>query len=164
MDESHRYRAPAGLKAINKLRPILGWELTATPQVETGGHADQLKNVIYSYPLSAGLKDGFVKEPAVATRENFEIKNYDERGLEKLKLEDGVRVHENTKVELEVFARDNGKPIVKPFMLVVAKDTDHANDLVKKIEDTLFFGGRYKGKVITVHSNLRGEERDETIQ
>jgi type III restriction enzyme len=164
MDESHRYRASAGVKAINELKPILGLELTATPHVETGGKAEPFNNVVYSYPLSAAMKDGFVKEPAVATRENFDIKNYDEAGLEKLKLEDGVRVHENTKVELEVFARDNDRPIVKPFMLVVAKDTGHANDLVERIEDESFFGGRYKGKVITVHSNLRGEERDETVQ
>jgi type III restriction enzyme len=164
MDESHRYRATAGVKAINELKPIIGLELTATPQVETGGRAEPFKNVIYSYPLSAALKDGFVKEPAVATRENFDIKNYDEAGLERLKLEDGVRVHENSKVELEVFARDNGKPIVKPFMLIVAKDTDHANALAKLIEEDSFFGGRYKSKVITVHSNLRGEERDETVQ
>ena len=81
-----------------------------------------------------------------------------------MKLEDGIRVHENSKVELEVFARDNGKPIVKPFMLIVAKDTTHANDLHKIIEDEVFFGGRYKGKVITVHSNLKGEEKDETVQ
>jgi type III restriction enzyme len=164
MDESHRYRATAGVKAINELKPILGLELTATPQVEIGGKAERFKNVIYSYPLSSAMKDGFVKEPAVATRENFDIRNYDEDGLEKLKLEDGVRVHENTKVELEVYARDNGKPIVKPFMLVVAKDTGHANDLVRRIEDDSFFEGRYKRKVITVHSNLRGDERDETIQ
>jgi type III restriction enzyme len=164
MDESHRYRASAGVKAINELKPILGLELTATPQIETGGRPVPFKNVIYSYPLSSAMKDGFVKEPAVATRENFDIKNYDEAGLEKLKLEDGVRVHENTKVELEVFARDNGKPIVKPFMLIVAKDTDHANSLVKVIEGGSFFGGRYKGKVITVHSGLRGEEKDETVQ
>jgi len=164
MDESHRYRATAGVKAINELKPIIGLELTATPQIEAGGKAEPFKNVIYSYPLSAALKDGFVKEPAVATRENFDVKNYDKAGLEKLKLEDGVRVHENTKVELEVFARDNGKPIVKPFMLVVAENTDHANDLLKRIEDDSFFEGRYKGKVITVHSNLRGDERDETIQ
>jgi type III restriction enzyme len=164
MDESHRYRATAGVNAINELRPILGLELTATPQVETGGRAVPFKNVIYSYPLSVALKDGFVKEPAVATRENFDIRNYDESGLERLKLEDGVRVHENSKVELEVFARDNSRPIVKPFMLIVAKDTDHANGLARLIEDDSFFGGRYKGKVITVHSNLRGEERDETIQ
>jgi len=164
MDESHRYRASAGVKAINELKPIIGLELTATPQVETGGNTEPFKNVIYSYPLSAAMKDGFVKEPAVATRENFDAKNYDEAGLEKLKLEDGVRVHENSKVELEVFARENGKPIVKPFMLIVAKDTEHANDLRKIIEDESFFGGRYKGKVITVHSNLRGDEKDETVQ
>src|SRR5208283_4684628 len=164
MDESHRYRATAGVKAINELKPILGLELTATPQVETGGRPEPFKNVIYSYPLSAALKDGFVKEPAVATRENFDVKNYDKTGLEKLKLEDGVRVHENTKVELEVFARDNSKPIVKPFMLIVAENTDHANALVKMIEDDTFFGGRYKGRVITVHSKLQGEERDETVQ
>lgn len=33
MDESHRYRASAGVRAINELNPILGLELTATPQV-----------------------------------------------------------------------------------------------------------------------------------
>src|SRR6202795_3579171 len=93
MDESHRYRASAGVKAINELKPILGLELTATPQVEISGNSEPFKNVIYSYPLSNAMKDGFVKEPAVATRENFDIKNYDEAGLEKLKLEDGVRGH-----------------------------------------------------------------------
>lgn len=164
MDESHRYRASAGVRAINELKPILGLELTATPQVERNGVPEPFKNIIYSYPLSSAMNDGFVKEPAVATRENFNINNYNEGSLEKLKLEDGVRVHENTKVELEVYARDNGKPIVKPFILVVAKDTGHADDLRKVIEAGDFFGGRYKGKVITVHSNLRGEEKDETVQ
>ncbi len=37
MDESHRYRASAGMKAIGELKPILGLELTATPHVERGG-------------------------------------------------------------------------------------------------------------------------------
>src|SRR6185503_19871267 len=36
MDESHRYRALAGMRAINELRPVLGLEVTATPQVERG--------------------------------------------------------------------------------------------------------------------------------
>ena len=35
MDESHRYRASAGVRAINELKPVLGLELTATPFVET---------------------------------------------------------------------------------------------------------------------------------
>ena len=163
MDESHRYRGKAGWRAINELKPILGLELTATPRTETAGGGD-FKNVIYSYPLSSALRDGFVKEPAVATRENFRAANYDEAGLEKLKLEDGIRIHEYTKVQLDIYARENQKPLVKPFMLVVAKDTTHANDLLRRIEADDFFGGRYKGRVITVHSNQTGEEKDETVQ
>lgn len=164
MDESHRYRATAGVRAINELKPVLGLELTATPQIEAGSRTTPFKNVIYSYPLSSAMTDGFVKEPAVATRENFDAKNYDAAGLERLKLEDGVRIHENTKVELEVYARENGKPIVKPFMLVIARDTEHANALVNAVEDESFFEGRYKGKVIQVHSKQSGEERDETVE
>jgi type III restriction enzyme len=164
MDESHRYRASGGMKAISELKPILGLELTATPQVERGGGKQAFQNVIYAYPLSSAMTDGFVKEPAVATRENFNPKNYDAAGLERLKLEDGARIHENTKVELEVFARENGKPIVKPFMLVIARDTGHADALMKAIEDEAFFEGRYKGKVIQVHSKQSGEEKDETIE
>ena len=163
MDESHRYRGKAGMRAINELKPILGLELTATPRTETGGGAD-FKNVIYSYPLASALRDGFVKDPAVATRENFRVENYDETGLEKLKLEDGVRIHEHTKVQLDIYARETARPPVKPFMLVVAKDTAHANELQKRIEAEDFFGGRYKGRAITVHSNQTGDEKDETVQ
>ncbi len=164
MDESHRYRGKAGMRAINELKPILGLELTATPQTETGGKPTDFKNVIYSYPLASALKDGFVKEPAVATRENFRVENYDEAGLETIKLQDGIRVHEHTKVQLDIYARETGGSRVKPFMLVVAKDTKHAEDLLKDIEADNFFEGRYKGRVITVHSNQSGEEKDETVQ
>jgi type III restriction enzyme len=164
MDESHRYRGKAGMRAINELKPILGLELTATPHTEMGGHPTDFKNVIYSYPLASALKDGFVKEPAVATRENFRVENYDEAGLETIKLQDGIRVHEHTKVQLDIYARETGSSRVKPFMLVVAKDTKHADDLLKDIEADNFFEGRYKGRVITVHSNQSGEEKDETVQ
>jgi len=164
MDESHRYRGKAGLRVLNELKPILGLELTATPQTEAGSRTEDFKNVIYSYPLSSALHDGFVKEPAVATRENFRVENYDEGGLETIKLQDGIRIHEHTKVQLDIYARETGRTLVKPFMLVVAKDTSHAADLLKKIEADDFFEGRYKGRVITVHSNQSGEERDETVQ
>jgi type III restriction enzyme len=164
MDESHRYRASAGVRAINELRPILGLELTATPQVEKGTKSEAFKNVIYSYPLSQALKDGYVKEPAVGTRENFDAKNYTKEGLERLKLEDGIHVHEESKVQLELYARENNVRRVKPFMLVVAEDTTHASAIKAIIEDPSFFGGQYKGKVIEVHSQQRGEEKDENVQ
>lgn len=168
MDESHRYRASAGVKAINELKPILGLELTATPKVKSGGGFVDFKNVVYSYPLNKAIEDGFVKEPAVATRENFRAVDYTgEDGkirLEKLKLEDGIRVHENVKIDLQAYAGQTGSRIVKPFVLVVAQDTAHADELQKVIEDETFFEGRYAGKVITVHSNQKGEEKDENVK
>jgi type III restriction enzyme len=164
MDESHRYRASAGMQAINELKPILGLELTATPQVERGSKSEPFKNVIYNYPIANALIDGYIKEPAVATRENFDAGNYSHEGLEEVKLKDGIIIHENTKIELEVYARENEQPIVKPFMLVVAEDTTHANDLQSRMESEDFFEGRYKGKVITVHSNTKGEEKDEVVE
>lgn len=163
MDESHRYRASAGFKAINELKPMLGLELTATPQIESGTTPERFKNVIYDYPLANAIADGFVKEPAVATREDFNADNYGEEELEDLKIRDGVVVHEDTKIELATFARNHNLPIVKPFMLVVAKDTAHADNIVERIKRDDFFGGRYKNKVITVHSNQKGIESDETI-
>lgn len=163
LDESHRYRATAGARAINELKPILGLELTATPKA-TGTSGQPFKNVIYSYPLSKAMADGFVKEPAVTTRENFSEKNYTSEQLERLKLEDGALVHENTKVHLEAYARETGEPFLKPFMLVVAQDTTHADQLKKLIDDDGFLAGRYKGKVITVHSKLSGELNDDALQ
>lgn len=164
MDESHRYRATAGVNVLNELRPVLGLELTATPQVEAGGRTVPFNNVIYSYPLYKAMEDGFVKEPSVATRENFNASQYsNEQQLERLKLEDGIIVHEETKVELDLYSRQSGQPLVKPFILIVAQDTAHAQELLNIIESNEFFDGRYRGRVITVHSNQRGEEKDETI-
>src|SRR5690606_18662207 len=119
MDESHRYRASAGVRAINELKPVIGLELTATPFVESPRHAIPFKNVIYSYPLFKAMEDGYVKEPAVATRENFDAKAFSEEQLEQIKLEDAICIHENVKAELKVYADNNGKPYVKPFILVV---------------------------------------------
>ncbi len=58
MDESHHYRAEKSVQAINDLNPILGLELTATPQVQKGSKTILFKNVVYEYPLSKAIKDG----------------------------------------------------------------------------------------------------------
>jgi len=49
MDESHRYRATAGMRAINELKPVLGLELTATPFVEGARGPVPFSNVIFDY-------------------------------------------------------------------------------------------------------------------
>ncbi len=163
MDESHHYRADRGMQVINELNPILGLELTATPQVERAGGAIKFKNVVYEYSLSKAIIDGFVKEPAVATRKNFDPSHYSVDDLDRLKLEDGVRIHEDTKVALDIYARDSKTHLVKPFVLVVAKDTTHAGKLKELICSKAFFDGYYADKVMEIHSNQRGEEKDENI-
>lgn len=163
MDEAHRYRAKAGMKAVAELKPVLGLELTATPKT-VGAKSVPFKNVIIDYGLGNAMADGFVKEPAVATRANFNPASVTPEQLEQIKLEDGIHYHEHVKVELDIYARDSGKPLVHPFMLVVAQDTTHAKALREQIESDRFFGGRYKGKVIEIHSALKGEENDEAMQ
>jgi type III restriction enzyme len=163
MDESHRYRASSGIRAINELKPILGLELTATPFIETGKGATPFRNVIYHYPLANAMADGFVKEPAVVTRKNFDPKGMSADEIERLKLEDGIRLHESVKVELETFARETDNVIVKPFVLVIARDTTHAAQLLILIQSDTFFEGRYKDKVIQVDSSKTGAEEEEMI-
>ncbi|MDH4162341.1 MAG: DEAD/DEAH box helicase family protein [Nitrospirota bacterium] len=164
MDESHRYRASAGVRAINELKPILGLELTATPLVETPKGPLKFKNVIYDYPLAKAMEDGFVKEPAVVTQKNFDPKQFSPEQIEQIKLEDGIRIHENTKVELETYARQADQRIVKPFMLIIARDTTHASKLIEHIKSDKFFEGRYKDKVIQVDSSKTGAEEDEMVE
>lgn len=163
MDESHRYRAQAGMRALNELKPLLGLELTATPFVETSKAPQPFKNVIMDYPLARALADGFVKMPAVVTQRNFNPKNHSSEDIEKIKLEDGVRVHEHTKVELQSYARENNAKLVKPFMLVIARDTTHAAALLALIESDEFSGGQFRGKVIQVDSSKSGKDEEEMI-
>lgn len=160
MDESHRYRAQAGMRSINELSPLFGLEVTATPFVESARGPVPFKNVVMDYPLAKALDDGFVKEPAVATQTNFDANAHTPAEIEKIKLEDGVRLHENTKVNLLTYARENSVKVVKPFMLVIARDTTHAAQLKSLMESSEFYDGRYAGKVIQVDSS---SSEDETI-
>jgi type III restriction enzyme len=163
MDESHRYRACAGVRSINELQPLFGLELTATPFVESTRGPVPFKNVVMDYPLARAMEDGFVKEPAVVTQRNFKAGDHTPEEVEKTKLEDGVRLHEITKVELLTYARENGVSVVKPFMLVIARDTTHASQLLSLLESDTFHGGRYAGKVIQVDSSRTGAEEEAMI-
>ncbi len=163
MDESHRYRAQAGMRAINELKPLFGLEVTATPFVESSRGPVPFKNVVMDYPLARAMEDGFVKEPAVVTQRNFKASDHTPEEVEKIKLEDGVRLHETTKVELLTYARENSVPVVKPFMLVIARDTTHAAALLALLESQAFYEGRYAGKVIQVDSSRTGAEEEAMI-
>lgn len=155
MDEAHRYHADASKKAINELRPILGLEMTATPTDEKG---KPFKNIVYEYNLAQALIDGkYVKIPTIAKRRNFDKKGLSAEELDILKIEDAISVHEHTKLHLEMYAKNNNKPLVKPFVLIVCKSIEHATETFHRIENDMF-DGRYKGKVLQIDSSTKKDE------
>lgn len=160
MDESHHYRAERGAAALNELHPLLGLELTATPLVTKGNKQVPFKNVVYEYPLSKAIEDGYTRTPFAVTRSDIDFYNFGDEQLDKMMLTDGIACHERTKTKLEVYAANHGKPVVKPFMLVVCKDTDHATWVESYIRSDEFRDGAYKEKTIIVHSKQTGAETE----
>lgn len=159
MDEAHRYHADASKNAINELKPILGLELTATPFDEK---QKPFQNVVYEYSLAEALAEGkYVKNPAIATRKNFKRGDLSEKEIEIIKLEDAISVHQDTKTELELYSKNNGVKLVKPFILVVCKDINHAREVYDLINSSDFYEGDYKGKVLQIDSSTKKEEEIE---
>ncbi len=160
MDESHHYRAEKGAQALNEMHPLLGLELTATPLVTKGNKQVPFKNVVYEYPLSKAIEDGYTRTPYAVTRSDIDFYNFGDEQLDKMMLLDGITCHESTKRKLEVYAANHGKPVVKPFMLVVCKDTDHATWVEQFVKSDEFRGGAYRNKTIIVHSKQKGAETE----
>lgn len=161
MDESHHYRAEKGAQALNDLNPLLGLELTATPLVTKGTKQVPFKNVVFEYPLSKAIADGYTRTPFAVTRSDIDFYNFGDEQLDKMMLLDGIACHERAKSKLVVYADNHPcKRIVKPFMLVVCKDTDHAAWVENFIKSDEFRGGVYRNKTIIVHSKQKGAETE----
>lgn len=160
MDEAHRYHADASKKAINELRPILGLEMTATPTDEKG---KAFKNIVYEYNLAQALKDGkYVKIPTVARRKNFAWSDLSNEELDMLKIEDAINIHERTKIQLELYAKNNNLPVVKPLMLIACQYVADAKRVFDLFKGDLF-GGRYKEKVLQVDSSTTKDDEVERL-
>ena len=160
MDESHHYRADKGMTAINELKPILGLELTATPIVNIKNKQVPFKNVVYEYPLSEAIKDGYTRVPFALTRTDIDFYHFGNDQLDKLMLNDGIKYHELIKSKLINYAKVNKRPLVKPFMLVVCKDTEHAKKIEEYIKSNDFENGKYKYKTIKIESKMSGVETE----
>ena len=154
MDEAHRYYAPQSMKAINYLKPVLGLEFTATPK-------DTNRNIIYTYDLAKGAGK-YLKIPVVMGRTN--TAGYSSEDIEEMKIKDGLALHENRKNVVRQYCADNGLEYVKPIVLIACKDTEHAKKVRTLIDSDAFSGGKYRGKVIEIHSNMTGEESEENIK
>lgn len=152
MDEAHRYYAPASMKAIDYLKPVLGLEFTATPKSS--------KNVIYLYDLAKGAGK-FLKIPVMNGRTN--MSGYSDADVQEMKLTDGMLLHENRKKAMLKYCIDNNLPYVKPIVLIACKDTEHAKEIRALIDSDDFFDGNYNGKVIEIHSGSGTAEAEDNI-
>ena len=155
MDEAHRYYADASRSAIDDLAPVLGIEMTATPLKDN----KPVGNIIYEYNLAKALQDGlYVKIPTIAKRADFRSEGMPPAEVERVKLEDGLSVHQHTMASLEIYARTYSKPHVKPFVLVACRDINHARETTEYLESDSFYSGHYKGKVLQIDSSTKGED------
>lgn len=160
MDESHHYRADKGMTALNELKPVLGLELTATPIVNIKNKQVAFKNVVYEYPLSEAIKDGYTRVPFAVTRTDIDFYHFGDEQLDKLMLNDGIKCHEMIKNKLASYSKVNNKTLIKPFMLVVCKDTNHAKIIEEYIKSDEFRNGKYKYKTIKIESKMSGVETE----
>ena len=162
MDESHHYHGDKGELALNELHPLLGLELTATPLMAKKSKGKQIpfKNVVYEYPLSQAIADGYTRTPYAVTRSDVDSFKFGDEQLDKLMLQDGIICHERTKQELQVYAANHGVPAMKPFVLVVCKDTTHAKWVEEYVKSDAFRNGAYRNKVVIVHSKQGSAESE----
>ena len=156
MDESHRYRGPKSLAAINHLQPELGLEFTATPTSN---------NVVHTYSLADAIKDskraleslgtngdasaGYIKIPGVIARsDNFAY----EGDIDQIKLEDGIRLHRQKKVLVEEYCKNNKVKMSLPITLITTRSIQHASEVKEMVTSDDFFNGYYKNKTLVVTS------------
>lgn len=170
LDEAHHYHADAALGAFDLMDPLFGLEFTATPYTGikgSGKNAQQIrmKNVLYTYNLGDAIRGKLVKDPWVGTEADVDFRQFDLESIETdaRKLQLAAYFHERAKNALKEYALENGVQVVKPVLLVVAKDTAHAALLKKLIDSDDFRGGEFRGKVIEIHTKLRGDEADENV-
>ena len=162
MDESHHYHGEKGEQAINELHPLLGLELTATPFMAKKKNGQQVpfQNVVYEYPLSQAIADGYTRTPYAVTRSDVDFYHFGDEQIDKLMLNDGILCHERIRQKLQVYAANNQKDVVKPFVLVVCKDTAHAKWVEEYIKSDNFCHGAYRNKVVVVHSKQGNAESE----
>lgn len=151
-DEHHTYFGKAFSRAIADLTPHMMVGLTATPDKKTPD--DQ---IVYRYPLAAAIADGYVKTPVIVGRR-------DDRRDDLTKLTDGVTMLGYKADFLDAYTTENDLPAVNPVMLVIAGDTDEANEFRKILESSSFDGGNWVGSILTVHSKLKGSELETALE
>ncbi len=171
LDEAHHYHADAALESLDDLDPLFALEMTATPYLgskKSGKEVVQIvmQNVLYSYNLGDAIRGKLVKNPWIGTEADLDFSKFDFDSIEgdARKLQLAALFHERAKLGLQEYALENNLKIIKPVLLVVAKDTNHASELKNLIDSDNFRTGEFKGKVLEIHTKVKGEEAEENIE
>lgn len=140
-DEHHTYYGPSFSKAVRGLNPYALLGLTATPHEKT-----PKEQIIFRYPLASAIADRYVKTPVIVGRRD----NLDD---DRTKLADGVRLLDMKSEAVERYVAESGDDPVNPVMLVIAQTIDDADEYTALLTGDDFFDGRFRGRVLTVHSD-----------
>lgn len=158
MDESHKYKTPIAINAINGLKPVLGLEFTATPfkKITETEKSEKFENILYEYPLGAALAadNPVLKRPQLLWRKDFDYESLSKKDLYDVLISDGIGNHEKIKMMLETyFANENihAEERFLPLVLIVCEDIHHAIQVEKHLKKE-FLGGKYKDKIVRIHS------------
>jgi type III restriction enzyme len=118
-DEHHVYYSGSAKKfeaAITELHPLATIGLTATP------HAASESMVVYRYPLSEAIADGWVKIPVLVTRQD---------GIHDVRtqLADGLTLLDAKREAMRAYcAQVRGRKFAEPVMFLVASTIEEATE------------------------------------
>jgi type III restriction enzyme len=146
-DEHHTYYGPAFSAAIRDLEPYALIGLTATPHPDTPE-----EQIIFRYPLAAGIAEKLVKTPVIVGRK-------DDRDDIETKLQDGLRLLEAKKTLADQYAATHRLEKINPVMLVVAATIEAANEVAEIVKREEFLDGRYADHVLVVTSKEKDKEK-----
>lgn len=150
-DEHHLYYGPRFSEAVRDLKPWALVGLTATPHKKTPPDS-----IIYRYPLAAAIAERYVKTPVIVGRKD------DKHDLA-TKLLDGLVLLDHKRSIAADWAQRRVLPTINPIMLVVARNTDEADQIAETVRSDSFRNGRHRDAVLVVHSNAKEADEPEAL-
>lgn len=150
-DEHHCYSGPAFSKAVYGLEPRVIVGLTATPLLSTPP-----EQIIFRYPLAAAIAEKWVKTPVIVARK-------DDRVDDRTKLSDAVGLLRAKQRYLDAYIAERGLDAVHPILMVVAQNTDEADEYEAILSSPTFDDGQWADTILTVHSNLSGDAKEDAL-
>ena len=107
---------------------------------------------VYAFTLAAAIAERYVNTPVIVGRKD------DKHDLA-TKLLDGLVLLDHKQAIAQDWSQRQGLPAINPIMLVVARNTEEADQIADTIRSDSFREGRHRAAVLVVHSNAR--EADE---